>query len=333
MFKKLLDFLQNPFRSMERSEWRPLHSAPVGASIEANGGERYNFKKDLLFTLLLIPFALNGKIHYPPNVKQSDVVHAVDEGKVIMAWDIHKVPAAKEGNKYINHAMVFGSAPLAFAKAFSDLAWTKLTGRPTPASRSWADIQAMRAYHKAQGISDASGEPYVLIFEKHGLNAIAKAVEIATSTYKPNKDIENIVDEIAAQNIEQRYASNIGPRMFEVLNTKFKTKYQSTLLDKIALGKFVDYSQWGINPLDKSALPTSLASLGKPNDTYFKEFLAAYVTAKSGKECAVFIDDTLENVLAAAQEGMIAIHFDATKPNAQAIEELRKDLTELHILK
>ncbi|GMU19024.1 MAG: hypothetical protein AMXMBFR12_02160 [Candidatus Babeliales bacterium] len=45
------------------------------------------------------------------------------------------------------------------------------------------------------------------------------------------------------------------------------------------------------------------------------------------------MDDTLENVLAAAQEGMIAIHFDATKPNAQAIVELRKDLTELHILK
>ncbi|GMU19023.1 MAG: hypothetical protein AMXMBFR12_02150 [Candidatus Babeliales bacterium] len=205
------------------------------------------FKKLLLTLLILVPITLNAKIYYPAQIKQSEIVHAVDEGKVIMAWDIHKVPAAKEGNKYINHALVFGSAPLAFAKAFSDVAWTKLTGRPTPASRSWADIQAMRAYHKAQGISDASGEPYVLIFEKHGLHAIAKAVEIATSNYKPNKDIESIVDEIAVQNIEQRYASNIGPRMFEVLNTKFKTKYQSTLLDKIALGKFVDYSQWGIN--------------------------------------------------------------------------------------
>lgn len=290
-------------------------------------------KKLSLALLLITPVAVSAKIYYPQNIKQSDVVQAVDEGKVIMAWDIHKVPAAKEGNKYINHAIVFGSAPLAFAKAFSDLAWTKLTGKQTSASRSWADIQTMRTYHKENGISDASGEPYVLIFEKHGLYAIAKAVEIATSTYKPNKDIEAIIDEIDAQNIEQRYTSNIGPRMFDVLNNKFKTKYQSTLLDKIRLGKFVDYSQWGANPLNKAALPAHLASLGKPNGIYYKEFLTTYVIDATGKKFAVFVDDSEENVIGAAKEGMIAIHFDATKPAAQAIEELRKDLTELSILK
>lgn len=290
------------------------------------------FKK-LSFCLLLIPLALQAKTYYPDNVKQSDIVEAVDENKVVIAWDIHKVVAAKEGNKYINHAIVFGSAPVAFANAFSALAWTKLTGRPTAASRAWADIQAMRAYHKANGISDASGEPYVHIFEKYGLLAIAKAVETATSTYKPNKDVEAIIDEIAAQNIEQRYASNIGPRMFDVLNNKFKTKYQSTLLDKILPGKFVDYSQWGSNPLDKTALPVHLASLGKPNGQYYREFLKAYVTDATGKKYAVFIDDTLENVIGAAKEGKVAIHFDVSKPMAQAIAELRKDLTELHILK
>lgn len=291
------------------------------------------FKK-LLLCLLLIPLALNAKVYYPQNVKQSDVVQAVEDGQVVMAWDIHKVLAAKEGNKYMNMYIVAKSAPLAFAKAFSQIAWTKLTGRPTPASLAKTDINALNAYNKSTGVSDASGEPYVLIFEKHGLNAIAKAVEIATSTYKPQPGIEAIVDEIAAQNkdIKQHFASNIGPRMFNVLNNKFKTaKDKSTLLEKILPGKFVDYSRWGLNPL--TVLPPSLASVGKPNGTYYREFLTTYVTDKNGKKFAVFVDDSEDNVKAAAQEGMIAIHFDATKPNEQAVAELRKDLTELSILK
>lgn len=290
------------------------------------------FKK-LSLCLLLIPFAVNAKIYYPNNVSQSDVVQAVDEGKVIMAWDIHKVLAAKEGNKYTNYALVYANAPVEFLYALGQVAFTKATGRSTAASRAKQDINALSAYNKANGVSDASGEPYVLIFQKYGLNSIAKAVEFVTSTYKPQPGIEAIVDEIAAQNIEQRFASNIGPRMFEVLNNKFKTKYNSNLLDKIVPGKVVDYSQWGSNPLNKAALPSYLASLGKPTVTFYREFLNTYVTDATGKKFAVFVDDSEENVIAAAKEGKIAIHFDATKPNAQAIEQLRKDLTELSILK
>lgn len=289
--------------------------------------------KKLSLCLLLIPFALNGKIYYPSNISQSDVVQAVDEGKVIMAWDIHKVLAAKEGNKYTNYALVYANAPVEFLYALGQVTFTKATGRPTAASRAKQDINALSAYNKANGVSDASGEPYVLIFQKYGLNSIAKAVEFVTSTYKPQPGIEGIVDEIAAQNIEQRFASNIGPRMFDVLNNKFKTKYQSTLLEKILPGKVVDYSQWGTNPLNKAALPTYLASLGKPTATFYREFLNTYVTDARGKKFAVFVDDSEENVIAAAKEGKIAIHFDATKPNAEAIAELRKDLTELSILK
>lgn len=289
------------------------------------------FKK-LSLSLLLVPLALNATIYYPHNICQSDVIQATDEGKVVMAWDIHKVFAAKEGGKFTNMYIVAKSAPVAFLKAFKDLAWSKLTGRATPASLAHADIAHMRKYHKQEGINDASGEPYALIMLKHGLTDIAHAIEIATSTYKPQPGIEAVIDEISAQNIPQHFASNIGPRMFDVLNTKFKTTYQSSLLDKIALGKFVDYSQWGLNPLDKNALPTHLASKGKPTQTFYQEFLATYVGA-TGKKFAVFIDDTLDNVTAAAHAGMIAIHFDATKPNAHAIAELRNDLTELSILK
>lgn len=287
----------------------------------------------LSLALLLIPFGIHAKVYYPQNVRQSEVVEAVNNGKAIMAWDIHKVLAIKEGNKYTNMYLVAKSAPLAFMKAFKDLAWSKLTGRITPAFLANKDINAMRKFHKEKGISDASGEPYVLIMEKHGLDAIASATTLATSTYKPNTAVEAIVDEITSNQIEQRLASNIGPRMFEVLNNKFKTQYKSSLLEKILPGKVVDYSQWGSQPLDKSNLPSHLASLGKPNGQYFREFLITYVTDETGKKFAVFVDDTLENVLAAAKEGLIAIHFDATKPNAQAIEELRKDLTELSILK
>ncbi|CAN5130114.1 hypothetical protein BH09DEP1_BH09DEP1_5330 [soil metagenome] len=290
------------------------------------------FKKISLSLLIAIPFSLHAKVHYPPNVKQSDVVQATDEGKVIMAWDIHKVLAAKD-KQAGGIVSVLWSAKSEFGSVIKDLAWTKLTGRPTRGSLVKKDLDALAAAIKAMGVNDPSGEPYVLIFEKHGLIAIAKAIENATSNYIPQPGMQAIVDEIANNNIEQRFASNIGPRMLVVLKNKFKNTFNSTLLERILPGKVVDYSQFGSAPLDKANLPSELAPTGKPTAAFYRGFLNTYVTDTTGKKFAVFVDDSEENVKGAAKEGMIAIHFDATKPNAQAMAELRADLTELSILK
>lgn len=46
---------------MERSEWRPLHSAPFGASIKANGSERYSFRRHLIMLLVVLFASLEAK--------------------------------------------------------------------------------------------------------------------------------------------------------------------------------------------------------------------------------------------------------------------------------
>lgn len=291
------------------------------------------FKK-LSLALLLIPLSLNAKIYYPPNVKQSDVVQAVDEGKVIMAWDIHKVLAARDKKAPGGASGVLSSCKKELASIlFKDLPWTLVTGRPTRGAALKKDLNALAAAIKALGVNDPSGEPYVLIFEKNGYTDFPKAIEAATSNYIPQPGMQEIVDEIANNNIEQRFASNIGPRMLITLKNKFKNLFNSPLLERILPGKVVDYSQFGSTPLDKTNLPSELAPTGKPTPAFYQGFLREYVNPTTGKNFAVFVDDSLNNVLAAAKEGMIAIHFDATIPNAQAIAQLRKDLTELSILK
>ena len=288
--------------------------------------------KKLSLCLMLIPFALNAKVYYPSNIKQSDVVQAVDEGAVVVLWDIHKVLAAKD-KKAPGGAAVVLSAKVELLTILKDIAWSKLTGRPTRGASLKKDLDVLAAAIKALGVNDPSGEPYVLIFEKNGFNDFAKAIETATSNYIPQPGMLELVDEIAANNIEQRFASNIGPRMLITLKNKFKNTFNSTLLEKILPGKVVDYSQFGIAPLDKTNLPDELAPTGKPTSAFYQGLLHTYVNPRTGKKIAVFVDDSLDNVVAAAQEGIVAIHFDATIPNAQAMGQLRSDLTELSILK
>ena len=289
--------------------------------------------KKLSLCLLLIPFALNGKIYYPSNVSQSDVVLAVDEGKVITLWDIHKVLVARDKQASGSGAAVVLSAKKEFGIILKDIIWTTLTGRPTRGAALKKDLDALAAAIKALGVNDPSGEPYVLIFEKHGFTDFAKAIERATSNYMPQPGMQAIVDEIANNNIEQRFASNIGPRMLVTLLNKFKNTFNSPLLERILPGKVVDYSQFGTAPLDKANLPNELAPTGKPTAAFYQGLINTYLNPTTGKSLGVFVDDSEDNVKGAAQNGIVAIHFDATKPNAQAIEQLRKDLTELNILK
>lgn len=289
-------------------------------------------KLSLAMLLILAPCFITAKIHYPPNVKQSDVVQAVDEGKAIIGWDLHKTAVAKDKQAGVGAGVVL-SAKMELLTILKDLAWTKLTGRPTRGSALKKDIDALHNAIKAMGVNDPSGEPYVLIFEKHGFTDFANAIQTATSNYMPQPGMQALVDEIDANKIEQRLASNIGPRMLIVLKDKFKKTFNSNLFNIILPGKVVDYSQFGAAPLDKANLPDELAATGKPTPAYYQGFLATYVNPQTGKTLAVFVDDSEDNVKAAAKEGMIAIHFDATKPIAQAMADLRADLTELSILK
>ncbi len=283
------------------------------------------FKKLLLLTLLSLNATLvNAVVVYPPQLSQLQVYSAPK----MMAWDIHKVLAAKEGGKWTNIYTVIKAAPLAFARAFRDIAWAKITGRQNPTSRAKADINTMQADNKKLGVSDASGEAYVVIFEKHDLKDIANAVILVSNSYKPQPVMQEIVEAIAAKNIPQRFASNIGPRLLQELKLKFNKVYHSTLLDKILPGKVVDYSRYGKNPL--TVLPPELASVGKPTAQFFREFMQTYNPDK--KYIVIFADDSLANVQAAAQEGFVGIHFEADKPNAQAIAQLRDDLKEVGVL-
>ena len=160
--------------------------------------------KKLLLSLALITCAapLNAVVYYPEHLKQADVIAAP---KKIKACDIHKVLAAKERGRWGSIALVLKTAPKAMASAACSLAWAKITGRQNAVSRAYHDIKTMEKE------VDSSGEAYVMIFEKHGLNEIATAVEVVANNYKPQPGMHEIVKEIAAAGIEQRFASNMGP--------------------------------------------------------------------------------------------------------------------------
>lgn len=273
----------------------------------------------LLPLLLVSAFNIQAVTYYPDHLSQQQV----QVSPKIKAWDIHKVLAARERGKLGNMLTVFKIARKAMVMAACNLLWAKITGRPNDASRAYEDINNMPKS------ADASGEAYVMIFEKHNLPEIAHAVEEVSNSYKPQPGMQEIVQQINAAGIIQRFASNIGPRLFENLKEKFLIKHKSNLFDLILPGKFVNYSHYG-----KSANITAadyLATVGKPHPEFFAEFNKTYNSENNS--VVVFVDDSLPNIQAAVKNGWVGIHYDATKPNAQAIAQLKNDLAEVGILK
>ncbi len=271
------------------------------------------YKKLILLSTLLIA-GLEAKIYFPENVSMQDLQS--QKPTYSIAWDIHNVLAKKECGTLAKIGLVFKTAPRAMAHALYEIAYTKITGKPTATANAYKEIKNLPKS------ADSSGEAYVQIFARHNLHQIANAVEKVSNTYKPQPGISEIVQTVKNQNIEQRLASNIGPRLLANLQEKFKNQFNNSLFDSIQNGKIVNYKK-------DAQLESHLASIGKPNPQFYKEYNDTYNNEKN--KMIVFIDDSLANIQAATQAGWIGIHFDY-KHNPAPMDELKKDLSSLGII-
>jgi hypothetical protein len=262
--------------------------------------------KKLLFPVIAFTAAfLDAKVYLQPSLMPMHLTST----NVIVVWDIHNVLAEDEGT--LNK---FGKAlPDLFSiietKLFNDVAWKEIK----EISRKM----------------DISGEARYEIFLKHGQHEMARMTERAANTYRPRKGMEQIVRKLRLKGVQQRFASDIGPRFFNNLNTKFKTKHKCHMFDLIQPGKFVDYSHLGEVTRKKSVIPAELTIFCKPHPQFFTDFSNTYNTDK--KWYLILIDDKLENIQAALKQGWSAgIHFDLKQD--KPVQRLEKELASLNLI-
>lgn len=210
-----------------------------------------------------------------------------------MLWDIHNVIAQKEGGaKLAKAANFFKTAPK----------WE--------IARALVNVSLLKDIFNLPKSADASGEAYVTIFQKRNFPGLAAAVEQVSNAYKPRSGMLELVQKLDELGVTQRFASNIGPRLLENLNAKFKKEYNNNVLDYIKPGKIVSYDGQTGN---------HLASIGKPNPQFYTELNATYPD-----NLKVFADDKLENAQGGVNANWVGVHFDLKAKDPMA--NLYKDL-------
>jgi hypothetical protein len=288
-----------------------------------------SFYTKIFLSISLLVCALNqinAVIYLPEHIQTQQV----RESERQIFTDLHDVVAQKEPSRFgksfakiKRFTLGLWQSPTAIVSGLYNIAKAKITGTQNSVTL------AMKAIKELPKSADFSGEAYLTIFEKYNLPGLAKIVEHISNAYRPQPGMQEVVDAINKQGITQRYASNIGPRLFVALNNKFKTQYGSNLLESIAMGKFVDYSKYGKEPL-KNPGP-ELTSVGKPDMAFFDDLIRTYATPDKN-EFFVFVDDKLESVEKArchSSKKLVGIHFDLKNKNP--MEAYKKDLAELGI--
>lgn len=253
------------------------------------------FKRILLLSALPLLACGATTTYYPKGI----TLHDIKTKKLLFGLDIHGVLVKKDG--VARFGAVMGNV--------ITLGISKLTD-----DKSWKQIEQL----EKQG--DISGEARSLILKKNGHKSAARAVEEAANAYKARKGMQVIVNRLATAGHEQRLASNIGPRFLENLKRKLKKdRHGNTMLDTIAMGKIVDAealvglpSSTGIDQLYLSPVP-------KPNAEFYRSFKRAFNPDNS--KVMITIDDNLDNIKQAVNEGFVAIYFDTKRDNPA------KDLT------
>lgn len=254
--------------------------------------------KIALFSLPLICAGTQAMIYLPKGLKMPAVQKYAATKKFIIGYDIHDVLAKRDKVGRVKSII----------KYLPPLAMSRITDK-----KVWTEFNQVKK-------DNGSGQAYEQLFLKHGYSSLAKMARETANAFKPRKGMPSIIDEMKQRGHTQRFASNIGETFLQNLNTKFKTKYQNHLLDKIEPGKVVDFSHYGKNPLPKP-LPKHLASKPKPDPIFFQEFIDAWNPGL--EELMIHIDDKLDNVKSAVSKGFIGIHVNPKLKDEEFVKQLR----------
>lgn len=261
------------------------------------------------FSKLILPIALfapciNATVYLPKGI----TMQSVQTANIIIAWDIHNVPAIEDGSAKAG----------AIAGDIFPIIWTKLFD-----TSAWDEIKRIKKTNK-----DISGEAYMQVFLKHGQKKMARMAENAANAYKPRPGMLQLVRDIDSAGVVQRLASNIGPQCLVNLDNKFKSKkYNCNIFDYIKPGKIVDYSMYGPTHLRKASLAPELSAIGKPDMGFFIGFNNTY--NPNNEYLIIFIDDKMENIQTAVAAGWIGIHLNVN--DKDPVTTLRSDLTSLGV--
>ncbi len=155
-----------------------------------------------------------------------------------------------------------------------------------------------KAYKERKKIAGSTGEKFgegfYLYLKEEGLDDLANIIKDICLAKKIKKRTLKIMRNMANQGYEFYTATNIGSIFFAELQKKFPETFNNVF---IRHGMTVDFTQEEV--------------IQKPDHRYFEQ-LKEKLNPSNDKDI-LFIDDKLENVAAARECGLLAIHFKSAK--------------------
>lgn len=245
------------------------------------------FKRLLILSLFPLLASAATTTYFPSNITMEDVLNK----ELLFGFDIHGVLVKKDGGARFG-AILGNIVTLGLSKLNDEKAWDQI--------------------EELEKLGDISGEARALILSKNGNKSAARAVEQAANAYKARPGMQNIVNRLAQAGHELRLASNIGPRFLENLKKKLKKDRRgNTMLETIKMGKIVDADALVGLPSNTSIDPIYLSCVPKPNPEFYRSFKRAF--NPDGKKVMITVDDNMENIKQAVQEGFVATYFDTKR--------------------
>ena len=168
------------------------------------------------------------------------------------------------------------------------------------------NLKLLRKMRKMKNSQKKSGQSFLDLAREQNNPHLAELINEISSKKDIIPGMLAVVTELRANGYQNHIGTNNGKESFAQLQKRHPGFFSSSLfgLDKSQFAEF-----------------TNNSSLAKPN----LEFFTHYLTKNSiDPKTVVFIDDKIENVLAARKVGMYAIHFKNPK-------QLRSDLKKLGV--
>ncbi len=257
--------------------------------------------KNLLSSLFCILFSFGlisadqittpKTIYFPENCSQ-EIVNTT-ECKIF--WDIHKTLVKRDKKEFLKplaeHATFIATQLIYYSYEKINYALTRNKG---PLLELLEEKEKLKK-------EDCSGEGYYELFKSYDQRLADLTAKMANA-YKPIAGMPKLVQEIQCK---QLYASNIGKRFLANLQEKELNENFPTITG----GQVISFNKEQTDPTfdQETKLATVPYKIQKPQTDYFTHIQKQFNTNQ--KSTLVFVDDKLENVIAAKKTGFIAIHF------------------------